>query len=170
MQRLRHGALAGAVLAGDEDVGFRRPDARDQLEHRPHRHRLGDEHRPHVRLERSVFRLEPLLAAQRARQLHLRADDRQQPRVFPRLLHEVARAAAHRFDRHLDAAPGRHHDDRQRRVVAADLRQQVEPFLAGRRVARVVEIHQHGVELARVDRLEDRGRRAGRFDAVALRP
>ena len=31
VQRLRDGALAGAVLAGDEHVGVRRPDARDQL-------------------------------------------------------------------------------------------------------------------------------------------
>ena len=95
------------------------PTRCDQLEHRPHRRRFGDQHRPDVRLERSVFGFEPLLAAQRPRQLDLRAEDGQQPRVLPRLLHEVARAAAHRFDRHFDAAPRRHHDDRQRRIVRA---------------------------------------------------
>ena len=119
VNRLRDRALAGAVLAGDEHVGFRRADARDQLEHRPHRRRFGDEHRPDVRLERAVLGFEPLLAAQRARQLDLRAHDRQQPRVLPRLLDEVARAAAHGLDRHLDAAPGGHHDDRQGRDRAS---------------------------------------------------
>ena len=93
---------------------------------------------------------------------------RQQPRVLPRLLHEVAGAAAHRFDRHFDAAPGGHDDDRQRRIVRAQLRQQVEPFLARGRVARVVEVHQHRVELVAVDRLENRRRRSGRLDPVAL--
>ena len=44
-------------------------------------------------------------------------------------------------------------------IVRAELRQQVEPFLARGRVARVVEIHQHGVEFVGVDRLENRRRR-----------
>ena len=75
VQRLRDHALAGAVLAGDQHVGIRRPDALNQLEHRPHGRRLGDQQRPHVRLQRSVLGFEPLLPAQRARQLDLRADD-----------------------------------------------------------------------------------------------
>ena len=101
----------------------------------------------HVRLERAVFRFEPLLAPQRARQFHLRSHDRQQPRVLPRLLHEIAGAAAHGLDGHFDAAPRRHDDDRQRRIVMLHLRQQVEPFLARRGIARVIEVHQHSVEL-----------------------
>src|SRR5207237_5388505 len=90
VNRLRHGAFAGAVLAGDEHVGLRRPDARDQLEHRTHRRRLGDEKRTDVGLQRSIFGLEPLLAPERARELDLRANDGEQPRVLPRLLDEVA--------------------------------------------------------------------------------
>jgi len=62
--------------------------------------------------------LETLLTAQRARELHLRAHDRQDAGVLPRLLDEVAGAAAHRLHRHLDAAPGGHDDDRQGRIVA----------------------------------------------------
>ena len=156
--RLRDRALAGAVLAGDEDVGLRRPDALDDLEHRAHRRRGGDEQRTGVGLERAVLRLEPLLPSQRARQLDLRAQDREHPRVLPRLLHEVPRAAAHGLDGQIHAAPGGHHHDRQRRIVLADLRQQIQPLLPGRRVARVVEIHQDGVEVARLDGVEDGGR------------
>jgi hypothetical protein len=47
--------------------------------------------------------------------------------------------------------------------------QQVEPFLPRRRVPRVVEVHQHGVEVARFERREDaRGRLRG-LDLVLLR-
>ena len=165
---LRNGALAGAVLAGDEDVGFRRSDARDQLHHRAHRRRLGDQHRPPVGLQCSILGFEPLLAPQRARELDLRAHDREQPRVLPRLLHEIARAAAHRLDRDLHAAPRRHDDDRQRGIMRAQLREQIEPFLTRGRVARVVQVHQHRVELVAVDRLENRGRRSGRLHPVPL--
>jgi hypothetical protein len=140
----------------NQDVGLRRPDARDQLEHRPHRHRLGDQHRTDVGLEPLVLGFEPLLAPERPRQLDLRANDGEQPRVFPRLLHEVARASPHRLDGDVDAAPGGHDDDGEGRVVGADVRQQVEAFAARRRVARVVQIHQHGVEVVALDRLHDR--------------
>ena len=97
-------------------------------------------------LQRAVLGLEPLLAAQRARQLDLRAQDREQARVFPRFLDEVARAAPHRLDGHLHAAPCRHDDDGQRSVVMANLREQIQPLLSRRGVSRVVQIHQHGVE------------------------
>ena len=46
-------------------------------------------------------------------QFDLRAQDGQQALVLPRLLDEVARAAAHGFDRQSDVAPRRHDDDRQ---------------------------------------------------------
>ena len=120
--------------------------------------------------QQRVLGLEPLALAQRLAQLDLRADDRQQPRVVPRLLDEVARAAAHRLDRDFDAAPGRHDDDRQRRIDALDARQQVEPFLARRRVARVVQVDQRDVELARLDRGQHAGRRRGRLEHGSPRP
>ena len=159
VQRPRDDALAGAVLAEDQDVGVRGTDARDHLQHALHRRRLGDQLGHALAAQQRVLGLEPLALAQRLAQLDLRADDRQQPRVVPRLLDEVARAAAHRFDRDLDAAPRRHDHDRQRRIDALDPRQQVQPFLAGGRVARVVEIDQGDVELARLERREHAGRR-----------
>ena len=141
MNRLRDGALAGSVLAGHQHVGFRRPDALNQFEHRSHRRGFRDQQRTHIRFQRSVFGFEPLLAPKGARQLHLRANHRQQPGVLPGLLDEIAGAAAHRLNGHLDAAPGGHHHERQRRIVRAQLRQQVQAFLARCGVARVIEIH-----------------------------
>ena len=76
------------------------------------------------------LRFEPAGPAQRATELDLRAEDGQQPLVVPRLLDEVARAAAHRFDRQVHRAPRGHDDDRQRFVGRVDPRQQVEPLLA----------------------------------------
>ena len=156
MHRLRDGTFAGPVFTGDENVRLGRSDARDQLQHRPHRRCVGNQHRPHIGLERSVLGFEPLLPPQGARELDLGADNREQPCVFPRLLHEVAGAAPHRLDRDFDAAPRGHDDHRQCRVVAAQLRQQIEPFLPRGRVARVVQIHQHHVVVVAVDGLENR--------------
>ena len=168
MERLRDRAFAGAVFAADQDVRLGRTDARDQLQHWTHRRRFRNQHRVRVGLERSVFGFEPLLPPQGARQLDLGADDGQQPGVLPRLLDEIARAAAHRFDRDLDAAPRGHDHHRERRVVPAQLRQEIEALLAGRRVARVVQVHQHDVVLVAVDRLQDRRRRPGRIDLEPL--
>ena len=118
VQRPRDDALAGAVLAEHEDVGVRRADARDHLQHVLHRRRLGDDLGKAFAAEQRVLGLEPLALAERLAQLDLRADDREQPRVVPGLLDEVARAAAHRLDGDLDAAPRGHDDDRQRRIEA----------------------------------------------------
>ena len=130
MQRLRDGALAGAVLAGDQDVGVGRADPRDQLEHRAHRGRLGDQRGAVGALvaQDAVLGLEPLAAPQRAGQLDLRANDREHALVVPRLLDEVARAAAHGLDGQFDGAPGGHDDDRQRRVERLELREQRQAF------------------------------------------
>ena len=169
VQRLRDQALAGAVLAGDEDVGVRRADARDDVEHRPHRRRFGEQRRVPVGHQRLVRRFELPPAPDRAAQLGLRPHDRQQPLVVPRLLDEVARAAAHRLDRHVDRSPRRHHDNRQRFVGRVNPLQQVEPFFAGRRVARVVEVHQDDVVVLELHRAKQLLRRRRRVDDVALR-
>ena len=52
------------------------PDARDHLEHRPHRRRFGEDRRAAVGLQRLVAGFELAAAAERAAQLDLRADDR----------------------------------------------------------------------------------------------
>ena len=76
--------------------------------------------------EHAVLGLEPLAPLQRAAELHLRAQDGQQPRVLPRLLDEVARAAAHGLDRQVDAAPRGHHDDRHGSVELLQPREERE--------------------------------------------
>ena len=92
----------------------------------------------------------------------------EEPRVVPGLLDEIARAPAHRLDGDLDAAPGRHDDDGQRRVESLDAREQVEAFLARGRIARVVQIDERDVELARLDGREHPGRRRRRLELESL--
>jgi hypothetical protein len=46
--------------------------------------------------------------------------------------------------------------------------EQIEAFLARSGVARVIEVHHHGVEVARFDGLEDAGRRVDGFGLIAL--
>ncbi len=167
MKRLRHEALARAVLAGDEDVGVGRADAIDHLQDRAHRRRLGDE-RGAALGGRSCLRFEASGTAQRPSELHLRAQDGEQPFVVPRLLDEVAGAAAHRFDRDVHRAPRRHDDDRQDGVAGVDLPEQLEAFLARRRVARVVEVDQHHVVVALAERGERRRRRLDGVDLITL--
>ena len=111
VQHPRDHFLAGAGLAGDQHVGIRRAHARDQLQHRLHRRRFRNHRRQIVRAQQSILRLQPLpaCAAPRSSSIWVRRIARQ-ARVFPGLLNEIARAAAHGFDRQFDAAPGRHHD------------------------------------------------------------
>ena len=151
VQRLRDESFAGAVLAGDEDVGVGGADARDHVEHRLHGGRLGDQAGKLLGAQQAIFCFEALAFAQRAAQFDLGAEDGGEAGVVPGLLDEVAGAAAHGFDGQVHAAPGGHDDDRKRAIEGLDAVEQVEPFLAGGGVARVVEVHQDGVEVARFD-------------------
>ena len=167
MNRLGDEPLARAVLAGDQHVRVGRRRPLDELDHRLHRRRSRDQRRRAVEAEaRRAFELPA--AAHRPAQLDLRADNREQPGVVPRLLHEVARAAAHRFDRHIDARPRGQHDDGKRRIVGLQPRQQIEPFLTRRRVARVVQVDERRVEVGFVDGGEHGGGRSHRLDLEAL--
>ncbi len=168
VERPRDEALARAVLARDEDVRVGRPDAGDHLQHRLHGGRIGDDVRLSFAAQHQVLGLEALSAAQRPAQLGLRPHNRQEPRVVPGLLHEIAGAPPHRFDRDLDAAPGGHHDDGQGRIDVADGVQEVEPFLARRRVPRIVEVHQQDVVFLVIDRRQNAGWRRSRLDVIAL--
>ena len=103
--------------------------------------------------------------AARAARLDLLPQRRQKVRVVPRLLHEVADAAPHRLDREIDAAPAGHDDHREQAVELLDARQQVDPFTPRGRVAGVVQIHQHQIERARLERVH---RRVGRCHRVVL--
>ena len=75
VQRLRHHFLAGAGLAGDQHVRVRRPHARDQLQHRLHGRRLGDQRGPLVAAQQPVLGFQAQALAQRLAQLDLRAHD-----------------------------------------------------------------------------------------------
>ena len=169
VQRPCDETLAGAVLAGDEDVGVRRADAGDDLEDGLHRRGVGDE-TGHGRRRRRIA----LCASSRSARRMARPsstcvlDDRLQPLVVPRLLDEVAGAPAHRFDGEVHRTPRRHHHHRQRRVELLDLLQQVEPLGARRGVARVVQIDQHRVVLALAERGHDRRRRLDGVDQIAV--
>ena len=169
VNRLRDEPFARAVLAGDQHVGVGRRRPLDELDDRLHRRRARNQRRRAVEAE-ARRALELPAAAQRPAQLDLRPDDGEQPRVVPRLLHEVARAAAHRLYRDIDAGPRGEHDDRKRRILGLQAREQIQPFLAGRRVAGVVEIDQRRIEVGFVDRREHgRGRRDGlHLKALAL--
>ena len=156
VQRLRHHALAGAVLAGDEHVGVGRSDARDHLQHRPHGGGFGDQLGEVGRARSARFSASsrwPRRSAWPSSICVLRMAE--QARVVPGLLDEVARAAAHGLHRQVHAAPGGHDDHRQRGVERLDAVQQVEALLAGGGVARVVEVHQDDVEIARLHGLHD---------------
>ena len=131
VERAGDDALARAVLARDEDVRVRGPDPRDELEDRPHRRRLRD-HRTGRRvswrrIRFSASRRCPCRSARPSaiwvRSVAIRRG------VVPRLLDEVARAAAHRLDGEVDGAPRRHDDDGQRRVDLLDPAEQIEPLL-----------------------------------------
>ena len=79
--------------------------------------------------------------------------------VVPGLLHEVAGAAAHGFDGEIHIAPGCHDDDRHGIALVFEVGQEVHAFLAGRGVARVVEVGEDEVEVIGAGGTEQRLRR-----------
>ena len=81
--------------------------------------------------------------------LGLFANRGEQALVVPGLLDEIAGAAAHGFDREVDAAPGGHHDHGRGVALRFEAGQQVHAFLAGGGVARVVEVGQDQIEVVR---------------------
>ncbi len=168
VERARDHFFSGAVLAGDEDVGVRRADARDQVQHRTHRGGFGDQRRASIGAQETILGFEALAFAQSLRKLDLSFQDREQARVLPGLLDEILGAAAHRFDGEFEAAPRRHHDDGKRAVFRPDVREQIEAFLAGGGVARVVQVHQQPVEFAGFERGEHCGRRCDGLDVESF--
>ena len=165
----RDHVLARAVLAGDQDVGVRGRNPRNQIHHRLHRRRFGDQRRAALGLQQAVFGFEALAAAQCARQLDMRADAGDQPGVVPGLLEKIAGAATHRFHGQVDGAPGGEHDDGQAGIERLDVREQIEALFAGSGVAGVVQVDQDGVVFARTERRKYRAGRADRFDGEAFR-
>ena len=95
-------------------------------------------------------------------------EDLQERDVLPRLLDEALGAPAHRFYRRVDAAPAGHDDDGEGGIVGADARNELEPFAAGGRVARVVQVHEQQVELLGAEPFHDRVRRGDELRQVSL--
>jgi hypothetical protein len=170
VQGRRDDALAGAVLSGDEHVGVGGSDSGHQFENGAHRRRLREQVGGRLVAQRAVLGLQALTAPNGARQLGLRADDRDQALVVPGLLHEVPGPAAHRLHGNVDRAPGRHHDHRQRGIDRPDAREQVETLAARCRVACVIEVHEDDIELAVFDGVDraDRGGRRFEFPPFGL--
>jgi hypothetical protein len=79
-------------------------------------------------------------------------------------VNEGAGAAPHRFNGGVDAAPARHHDDRQQPIAFVDLLEQVETLTTRGRVARVIEIHQDEVVVLRVETMTNFLHRRRRID------
>jgi transcriptional regulator CtsR len=88
------------------------------------------------------------------------ADEGEQPLVLPGLLDEVTRAALDAFDGQVDVAPRRHHDHRKPRIELLDAGQQIEAFPAGGGVARVIQVDQHHIVVALVQRLHQQLRQS----------
>jgi hypothetical protein len=179
VQPLSDELLAGAMLAEDEDVGIRRSDALDQLQHRPHLRRLGDEpwravgapiggRVSAVAPEEPILRVEPAGTPKRAPQLDQVAQRDEESRVVPRLLDVVLGAAPHRFHRAAHASPRGHDRDREVRFHVFQAVKQVEPLVAGGRVPRVVHVHQQRVVVTALERDEHSRRRCDRLDLEAF--
>ncbi len=110
MKGSRDNFFARPVLAGDQDVGIRRPDLPNEFQDRRHRWRFRQKCRARFGAQDAVFGFETLCLPQSLAQIDLRAQNGEQARVFPRLLNKVARASTHRFHGNFDAAPCSHHD------------------------------------------------------------
>ncbi len=170
MEGARHEALAGAVLASDQHGGVGGPDARDDVENGLHRRRSGDHRRRALVAEDAVFGLEPLPLPDRAAECDLGPERREQARVVPGLLDEIAGALPHRLHGQIHRAPGGHDDHGQARIDLLDAREQVQAFLARRRVPRVVQVDEGRVALPGLEGREHAGGRARglALDALAL--
>ncbi len=136
------------MFAQHEHVRVGGTDSLHQTQDRLHPQRLGDQLRQTFFAQRARLDLEALALAQGTPQLDLRAHGREQTPVVPGLLDVIARAASHRLDRAVDAAPRRHEG---RALQSLDAREQVEPFGTRRCVAGVVHVHEQRIEVAGFD-------------------
>src|SRR6266568_2117964 len=164
MQGARDNFLAGPVLAGNQHIRVRRANAFDEFQDVLHRCRFRDNLRQFTWRIRDavtqgeIFSFQPPAAAQGFCELDLRTEYGQQARVVPRFLNEVARPTPHRLDGQIHAAPGGHHDYRQRWIDFLNAGQEIETFTAGSGVTRIVEIDEDDVQLLRINCLEHPGR------------
>jgi len=133
-----------------------------------HGRRLGDEFRPPFGAQQAVFRFQDFGLPHRPPQLDLGAHNRDEPRVFPRLLDEIAGAATHRLHRQIYVRPGGHYDDAQTAVMRTQLGKQFQTFRAGGCIAGVIEVDEKGVEGFTGHPIQDLTRRLGSGYPVTL--
>ena len=149
----RDDALAGPVLPDDEDVRVGGPDALDHLEHRAHRRRLRDHLRLAVAGAGSGSRPRAAARWRSARPSAIWVRSVVSRRVLshgfwtksraPRRIASTARSTVPQAVMTMTGSVG---------SSSLDPREQVEPLLPRRRVARVVQVDQHRVEVARLER------------------
>ena len=163
VQRLGHEPFAGAIFTGDENVGVGGTDAGNNFQHRAHRGRLGDQVRTALAAENLVFLFEPLVGAYGATEVDLVFDDGDEPRILPRLGDKIFRAAPHGFDRDFDTRPSRHDHDGQSWIGGLQFREEIETFLAGSGVARIIEVDDRDGVITLLDGLQGG---TGGFDGV----
>jgi hypothetical protein len=115
-----------------------------------------------------VRRLKAPAFAERARQLDLRAHNREQAVVVPRLRNEIARATLHRLHRQIDGGPRRHDHDRERVIQRLDFWNYLQPFLPRSRVSGVIQVHDQERVILFFERLKDARERRHRIRLVPL--
>ncbi len=169
MQGLSDNFFSRAMLARDQYVRVARANAAQQHQQRLHGLGFRNEHRPVLRAQKTILGFQTLGPPHSAVKINLRADNAEQALIVPRLLNEVAGAAAHGFNGQFHAAPRGHHDDGQLAVNTLNLQQQVNSLLPRCRVPMVVQVHQHQIELARLQRFNHSKRIADSLSRIAFR-
>ncbi len=169
MQCLSNDLFARPVLSGDEHVGVGGPNPRHRLEHRSHRRCRSNKVRSPWSTQNAILRLQPPGSLLAAMQFHLGSQNTQQPRILPRLLDKVSCAAPHRLYRKVDAAPRRHHHHGQLRIYFLYAGNQVQAFLPGGCIPRVVEINQDSVEVLMRQCIEHQRWSSDHLQLIALR-
>ena len=124
---------------------------------------LGDLDPPQFIFARMALCFAPLPA-----KCDLLLENVEQPRIHPRLLNEIADAMLHRLDGQPDAAPSGHHHNRRAIVARLNPVQQLDAFAPRRGVACVIQVHQHEIEIARIQRGKYPRRRRCAYDFVSV--
>src|SRR6266853_1580264 len=95
MQGLCDDFLASAVLSGDQNIGVRRPDARNQLKDRLHGCGFSDQSGARFGAKQTILRFETRSMTQSLPKIDLSTQNAQEPCVFRGLLRAKRRAAFH---------------------------------------------------------------------------
>ncbi len=169
MQKLGDDLLAGAVFTGNENVGVRWAHLADEFEHGLHGRGSGHEVGHSFSPQQTIFEFELTRTAKCLVQFGVNANQRDEALVFPGFLDEIAGAALDAFDGEVDIAPGSHDDDGHARIDLLQSSKQIESFLAGGRVTRVVKVDEQHIVVGLAERLEKKLRRTHTIHMNALR-